>query len=103
MISVSVLQFQSCLHGLDESHRVATTALSLSSHRPSKVIPINISEVIFIRDESIGYLFRTLILFGPVLSLADCVEEIVRPVSELFLAGLPTLAEHFLIRTKLFD
>jgi len=88
---------------LDESHRVATTALSLSSQRPSEIIPIDVSEVIFVRDESVGYFVRTLVLFTPGLSLADCVEEIVRPISELFRAGLPTLFEHFLMGTKLLN
>lgn len=88
---------------MDEGHRVATTALSLSSKGPSKVIPVDVSEVIFVRDESVWNFIRTLILFAPGLSLADCVEEIVRPVSELFGAGVPTLFEHFLIWTKLLD
>jgi len=85
---MTVLELQSCIDHLNKRHGIAVSAILLITEWPCKIIVLNVSEVIALRNEILWDVFGLLVIFPPGLSVLHSFSESIGLFTELLLAAL---------------
>jgi len=87
---VTIFKSQSCIDHLNKRYRVTSLAISLIMKWASEIVILNVSKVVFFRDESFVDFLWLSVLLSPRLSIFYCVAKRISLLTKLLLSTLLT-------------